>query len=289
VLKQRNQDGDTPLLVAIKREDPSCLVVCELLKKYPDGAQIRDKNGDLPLFAACRRPKLSIGVLKALVQAYPQAASMKCFGCYALHNLLHTGCATPENVKFLLSMNPSAVKECNNFGNLPLHYLCASDNPILETVRIVMRAYPSGVTTVNKIGETPITRTLARRNDEEFRERVRLLLRASEPSALSADQVKLLHQLNWEARKLIILVCVHMAKNAKKATTHSSLSSPRLIPNKDKVDAHPGCKKTDEAAIAHAVKVSASVVEEENLFDNKGLMDMYHTCDGVWRKIIAFL
>jgi ankyrin repeat protein len=232
------------------------MVVCELLKKSPETAQIKDKNGDLPLFLACRRPKVNVNVLRALIQIYPTAAHVKSYGNTALHHLLQTGNASPENVKLLLLSNPDAVRMQNSFGNLPLHYLCASDKPHILTVRTILDAYPKGITSLNKAGETPIQRALAKNNDEAMRERVRIMLRASCSSALSSGQQSLLRQLNWEARRIIIVLCANLAKKSRDSAQQASGSS-------------------SETAEASA--------------DCKILMDMYYSCDGVWRDIIAFL
>ena len=254
-LKQRDSAGDLPLHVAIKREDTSYMVICELLSRSPLTAQIKDKNGDLPLFLACRRPKLNVNVLRALIQTYPSATQVKAYGNTALHHLLHTGNATPENVKLLMSYNVDAVKTPNIFGNLPLHYLCASEKPHILTVRAVLEAFPEGITEVNKAGETPIQRALVKNNDEAMRERVRIMLRASCPTALSCEQHSLLRQLNWEARRIVILLCINLAKWSR----------------------------------CNQLKALGQISEDEEYRDCKILMDMYHTCDGVWRDIIAFL
>ena len=232
------------------------MVICELILKSPETVKVKDRNGDLPLFLACRRPKVNVNVLRALLQVYPSAAHIKAYGNTALHHLLQKGNASPENVKLLLSFNPDAVKTPNNFGNLPLHYLCASERPDILTVRAVLEAYPSGITTVNKSAETPIQRALAKNNDEAMRERIRIMLRASRPSALSSGQLELFRQLNWEARRIIILLCVNLARRS-----HSMMS----------------------------VATMPLSVRADDLQDCKILMDMYYTCDGVWRDIIAFL
>ena len=252
-LKQRDCAGDLPLHVAIKREDASYMVICELLSKCPETAKTKDKNGDLPLFLACRRPKVNVNVLRTLLQVYPSAAHVKAYGNTALHHLLQKGNSSAENVKLLISYNPDAVRTPNNFGNLPLHYLCASERPHILTVRAVLDAYPKGITYVNKSAETPIQRALSKNNDEAMRERIRIMLRASCPSALSCGQLELFRQLNWEARRIIILLCVNLARRS------------------------------------YSMKGAPLSVHADDLQDCKILMDMYHNCDGVWRDIIAFL
>jgi hypothetical protein len=294
-LKQRDPQGDLPLHAAIKRDEPSHMVICELLRKCPETAQARDVNGDLPLFLACRRPRVAPGVLRALLQAHPAAARARCYGNTALHHLLHSGDASPDNVRLLMTAHPEAVYAANAFGNLPLHYLCAREAPHILTIRAVLSAFPAGITALNKAGETPsryllvlfhcmhpwqpllltnvpsilhttphrITtqRALSTQNDEAMRERVRIMLRASHPAALDPNQHGLLRQLNWEARRVIILLCAELARR----TTG------------------------DGAAVGAAgARAGASAGSEGDGIivgggRTKGLMDMYQSCDGVWR------
>ena len=255
------------------------MVICELLKKSPETAQIRDKNGDLPLFLACRRQRMNVNILRALIQIYPAAACMKAYGNTALHHLLHTGNASPENVKLLLSYNSDAVKATNSFGNLPLHYLCASERPHILTVRMVLEAHPKGITALNKSGETPIQRALVKNNDEAMRERIRIMLRASCSTALCMNQKDLLKQLNWEARRIVILLCVNLAR---RSTTQYVL--PQNIEKNEDIrnnkDNGNNNDENDENVVQESSTESGST---------EVLMEMYHTCDGVWRNIIAFL
>ena len=252
------------------------MVICELLKKSPETAQIRDKNGDLPLFLACRRPRMNVNILRALIQIYPAAACMKAYGNTALHHLLHTGNASPENVKLLLSYNSDAVKATNSFGNLPLHYLCASERPHILTVRMVLEAFPKGITALNKAGETPIQRALVKNNDEAMRERIRIMLRASCSTALCMNQKDLLKQLNWEARRIVILLCVNLAR---RSTTQYVLPQNNKTNEINKTYGN-NENNDDENAVQESSTESGST---------EVLMEMYHTCDGVWRNIIAFL
>lgn len=305
--KIKNKDGRLPLHICIDRDDPSTLVVREVLKHYPEAAKIKDKNGNLPLFLACRRKKVSAGVIKALLRIYPEAAGLKIMGQLALHHLVHTGSPSPDAVSALINANPQAPSTPNAFGNLPLHYLCALKEPHIHVVRILMTAYPLGVQQKNKKNETPIERALqgcavddvdlklstiqasirqsrersgsvwsspsstsssfsssssvttsesydddcdgdkkspqsptllktfsSDSNDTDsqcghldqlmesdtdpklLRERVRLLLRVSDADALSEDQKVLLKELNYEAKRLALLVFVSMCRKFSK-------------------------------------------------------------------------
>jgi len=211
-VKQKDTNGDLPLHVALKRDDPAALLICELLNKYPDGAKIKDCDGNLPLFLACRKQKVTTGIIKALLQAYPGAAMTKSFGSLALHHLCQNGNATPDAIRLLITANHSAVYTPNGFGNIPLHFICASSKPQVEATRILMNNYPTGITHLNKMNETPIARALKKNNSDEMKERVRLLLRLADRNSLNEEQIELLRELNWGARKAVILLCAHFCK-----------------------------------------------------------------------------
>lgn len=42
-VRQRDQNGDIPLHVAIKRDDPSLIVIYFLLEKWPEGSKVKDR------------------------------------------------------------------------------------------------------------------------------------------------------------------------------------------------------------------------------------------------------
>jgi hypothetical protein len=76
-----------------------------------------------------------------------------------------------------------------------------------------MNYHPAGLTYLNKMNETPIARALKKNGSDEMRERVRLLLRLADKTNLNEEQLQLLKDLNWNARKAVILLCAHFAKN----------------------------------------------------------------------------
>ena len=213
-LKQQDMHGDIPLHVALKRDDQASLLICELLNKYPEGARVKDCDGNLPLFLACRQQKVTTNILKALLQAYPGGASSKSFGSLALHHLCQNGNSSPESIRLLITANPQAVTTPNSYGNLPLHFICASDKAQVEATRILMHAFPAGITHLNKMNETPIARALKKNGSDEMRERVRLLLRLADKANLNEEQLQLLKDLNWGARKAVILLCAQFARNS---------------------------------------------------------------------------
>jgi len=49
-LNQRNDAGDLPLHIALKRPEPESIIICELLNRFPASAREKDSTGNLPLF-----------------------------------------------------------------------------------------------------------------------------------------------------------------------------------------------------------------------------------------------
>ena len=213
-LKLRDSNGNIPLHCALNRDEPRSDVVCTLLNLFGEGARVLDKRNTLPLFLAVRR-KVSTSIMKALLAAHPAAARTKSYGCFALHHLIQQGNASTEAIRALLNANPEAALLPNVYGNIPLHFLCSSASASLDTIRLLMYCHPTTIAYTNKAGETPIARALNLSSKksvvaehEELREKIRLLLRLADKACLNDDQVQLLRDLNWAARKVVILVCV---------------------------------------------------------------------------------
>lgn len=281
-----------PLHISVNRDDPVPLVVYELLNRYPESAKIKDNNGNLPLFLACRRPKVSAGVIRALLQVYPEAGRMRIYGSTALSHLVHTGSASPECIRLLLDNNPQAASIRNGYGNLPLHYLCAHRRAHLDSVRILMTAYPEGIQAKNNAGETPISRALKSTELGEManegssgeqvgpepeeaeemvmkRERARVLLNASAREALSLDQLALLRQLNWEARRNAVCVCDTILRAAPASSGAG---------NESKLEQSTAIAIESPLSTVEAVKVKASAFERTICGS-----------EDVWRLVVKFL
>jgi ankyrin repeat protein len=67
-LNQRNESGDLPLHIALKKPEPESVMICELLNRFPASAKEKDSTGNLPLFLACRNQKTSYGVIRLLLK-----------------------------------------------------------------------------------------------------------------------------------------------------------------------------------------------------------------------------
>ena len=144
-------DGMLPLQYAIVNNLPELARV--LLEAYPDDVKEKDKDGCLPLHYA-----KTADVARLLLEAYPEAAKEKgeCFGAipirYAasrhptvlpLTTILD---AYPDGVKEVdnhaktaetapfFKRNPEAVKEDDDWRNLPLQYAIVNNLPPLARV-----------------------------------------------------------------------------------------------------------------------------------------------------------
>lgn len=222
-LKQRDGNGDIPLHCALKYDrEPNQMVISILLFYCPESAAIPClENHILPLFLAVSRQKVSSGVLKALLAAYPAAATTKSYGSYALHLLVQQCQLSSEAVKVLVSYNPNAVKMHNSHGNLPLHFQCSSDKPNIDISYTLLHQHPDSLNAVNHAGQTPIHRALCASNSMDsngnsegaavLREHARALLKIHSAVYTSAEQKQILRDLNWDARRNIVMVCASVA------------------------------------------------------------------------------
>jgi hypothetical protein len=70
---------------------------------------------------------------------------------------------------------------------------------------------------------------LKKNKDEGMRERIRIMLNTSNHVALSTCQSNLLKQLNWEARRLIVLICNNIAKKSFNAKENALYNESKLL------------------------------------------------------------
>lgn len=203
-VRMKDDKGDLPIHIAIKRDDANVLIIAELLRAFPDSAKARDSNKCLPLFLACQQKRVNAGVLKQLLAAYPAAASTASYGCLALHQLCFRGNPSPESVRALLGAHTAAAKTPNSHGNLPIHYLCASQKPTVEAIRLLIKANPEGISSRNHVGLNPIDKALASGNTHGV-EIIRYILRCTPEKVLTTEQHKLMRDINWGLRREAML------------------------------------------------------------------------------------
>ena len=223
-VRMKDEKGNLPIHIAIKRDDANVLIIAELLRAFPDSAKARNSEKCLPLFLACQQQRVNAGVLKQLLAAYPAAASTPAYGCLALHQLCFRGNPSPESVRALLTAYPAAARTPNSFGNLPIHYLCASEKPTVEAIRLLIKAYPEGISTRNhagtlwrvwspyvthvSIGHNPIDKALSSGNHHGV-EIIRYILRCTPVKVLTEEQKELLRDINWGLRREAMLASLN--------------------------------------------------------------------------------
>jgi len=183
----QNSDGNSPLQIAIKRENldatklllDSCpdsakaqnneeslplhiacriksLHIAELLlNAYPEGSKVRNKNGQIPLHCACRNNDTEMAIL--LLKTHSEGAKVKDNNgrLPVLHSLIF--CGSSGFIKMLFKAYPEAVREKTNEGNLPLHVACKMHTAdIDDIVQFLIEAYPEGAKVQNLAGFLPL-------------------------------------------------------------------------------------------------------------------------------------
>jgi len=207
---QKDPKGNLPLHIAVDRDDASATVVRQLLLFYSKSTEMKNGTGDTPLFLACRRRNPNAEILELLLQASPDMASKLSYGCLPLHQLVHMNTPSVHALRVLIKANPSAVSTPNKHGNLPLHLLCAS-LPCMDAFLVLLQAYPEAISLRNVRGDTPISVALAKQKattviSAMHTDFVRLMLRSSAPHTLDREQQLTLRDLNWESRKMAVLI-----------------------------------------------------------------------------------
>jgi hypothetical protein len=248
LVSRKNKDGDLPLHATLsQRDEPSALLVIDVLNAFPKSASIRNGAGYIPLFLACNKPKIHPSVIKAIIHCYPSATKVKQFGSTSLHALTYTGSGHPDAIKYLLTVDSTLASQENNFGNLPLHYLVVNrlSSVTSDSIRQLVHAYPNSVIHMNLLGETPLKRLMIRftkisntnnssyNNEQEIVEQgLRCMLRSVDYKSLSSEEQKILKDLNWKARRDVVLGLAlghpyqhTVIRNSNDYSSHSSSNS----------------------------------------------------------------
>jgi len=191
--------------------------------------------------------------------------------------MFYAGNNSVDIARMLLTVNADAARTPNFHGNLPLHYICASSlsDANLDIVRMLLSRYKDGVLYHNKEGETPLSRALKSVSKQPYTltptsnsqntllnfahhtqstvsmKIIRDLLNNANVYELEAPQQLLRSELNWNARKSLIMCTVEMMKN-------------KAVP-----------LKNDE--------------KSDNMDSHKGFFLTLMEYNDVWRKIICFL
>ena len=202
VRRERDEDGRTPLMVALTPMQAPADVALYLLEQWPEAAKVQNFCGDLPLHIAVYY-EAPLDLVKFLLESYPQAISCpNPAGLLPLHmagqsddylevicflfdqfppalksldsagnNPLHLAClrvsTSPNVIQFLVEQWPDNVKGINAVGRLPLHCACLSAGISLQVVQVLVRAYPDSVEVMDRRRRLPLTDVLCLPRERE--------------------------------------------------------------------------------------------------------------------------
>lgn len=125
-LSENFQYPVAPLSITVAQAYPSIDVVKCLCTHYPKALQMSDADGAYPFFYACAWNK-DTSVVRYLHGEYPKIVEKyDNYGFRALHYAAYVG--TLEMVQFLLQADPTAAKEPNKHGVLPLNACIVNPN-----------------------------------------------------------------------------------------------------------------------------------------------------------------
>jgi ankyrin repeat protein len=117
--------------------------------------------GRFPFDTACR-DNTALELLRVLVERTPVTVKMTDDGeelPLPLHFACNRQASVEMMVKFLLGIDPDAVKTANSHGNLPLHLVCcnhARSHEPLDVVQFLAKENPAAVKTTNTDGNLPL-------------------------------------------------------------------------------------------------------------------------------------
>jgi ankyrin repeat protein len=125
-----------PLSITVAQAHPSIDVVKCLCTHYPKALQMADADGAYPFFYACAWNK-DTSIVEYLHSEFPKILD-KCdnYGFRALHYAAYVG--TVEMIQFLLVSDPSAAKQPNKYGVLPLNACIVNPNSGMTALYILL-------------------------------------------------------------------------------------------------------------------------------------------------------
>lgn len=292
--KTKNKSGNLPLHVTLShQEEPSALIVNDLLQAYPESASVRDGDGFMPLFLACKKMKVHPSIIKSILNSSPKSLTVKHFGSNSLHALTYTGSGHADAIKYLVGndKNSSLASQVNNFNNLPLHYLVVSQSiyVTVESIRNLVNAYPRGVTQKNKLGETPLSRMIIRyntivsvQNENSFHvieQGLRYMLRSVDYDMLHITEKTILKQLNWKARRDIVM-CLAI----------SNVSNLQILKKDNLYDTYDDHNKDDSKEVEEDSSSAVKIGSHNAVLDNSFAIILSSLgCEGLKHKIFSYL
>ena len=134
-LEAEDEDGDTPLHAAIRTSQPGKVIKLFLEAQAPLNA--KNATGDTPLHAAVRVHFPSVEVVQMLLEAHASVNAINEEGNTPLHIAVSDGSTPLEAVKLLLEAN-SSLDAVNKEGNTPLHLAMIADSPSLDAIKLLL-------------------------------------------------------------------------------------------------------------------------------------------------------
>jgi len=127
---------------------------------YPEAIAMANNEGDTPFHVVCTQDNICLEAVQFLIARNPDAVKTK--------NLegrlpLHLACERAEEdessislVSLLLNLYPSAAKEIDNDGCLPLHYVSICNHREIRTAHLLVESFPRAVRIVSPKRGLPI-------------------------------------------------------------------------------------------------------------------------------------
>ena len=261
-----NNENCLPLHTAA--QNTTLPVVQLVFQRNPEAIQQTDTEGGYPLHhAVCMNSNLE--VVKFLHLAYPDAISIPQFtdGVLPIH-LAASRNSSPSIMAYLLEQYPLGAQHQDSVGWLPLH--CLLNNPAREMranrlacMKLLLKTHPGAVAVPSRSGQTPFDLAV---NNGYHPHVQRLLLRAC-PQVDPQN----LRDLNWRARRQLMLVLVRTAQQYRNPTSDAAVDSPRTylteLSDKIKSGSIKRRKRSDSSA-AHVGDGSLNDYHSEDVFDD---------------------
>jgi len=158
LLQQRNNEGDTPLHIACRRDVPDSNTIRMLVQACPDAVLVLDRHGDLPLHLACKGGNASTDTLRYLVEHHPVSlCSHDANDDTALHIVCkHTRNLRFDLVEFLVEQDVAVLDTPDAEGALPIHVLCSRDFVARAAIEFVLLRNLRSLLVTDDNGDLPL-------------------------------------------------------------------------------------------------------------------------------------
>jgi len=150
---------------AVIHQDPNdlCKIIEYFLEVEPSSLRVLDGDGNTPLQLACGNNGLNLEVVQMLYNSWPEAIHVS-----SVHNELpiHELCCNAmlanttalSILRFMLSIDPTLVRERDGLDYLPIHHAVrsAANRKSLEFCKVLIDLYPESLRVGTNTGSLPI-------------------------------------------------------------------------------------------------------------------------------------